>query len=121
MLLEEDLTYGIRGAAYEVYRQLGAGFLEKVYERALLRELRLRGYRAEAQVALKIEYKGERVGEYLADLVVEDRIILELKAQPALSPAHTSQLLNYLRASGKQVGLLLNFCYPKVTIKRVVC
>ncbi|RRQ21425.1 GxxExxY protein [Thiohalobacter thiocyanaticus] len=120
MLVEEELTYGIRGCVYEVYRQLGAGFLEKVYEKALIRELHLQGVNAEAQVPLKVEYKGEVVGEYLAGILVEARVLVELKAQSELSKVHEAQLVNYMRASGKKVGLLVNFTHPKAEIRRVV-
>ncbi len=80
-MLEEELSYKVRACVFEVYRELGAGFLEKVYEKALLKELVLQGLRAEAQVPLKVYYKKEAVGEYFADVVVEGKLILELKAQ----------------------------------------
>ena len=118
MLAEQALTYQIRAAVFEVSRVLGGGFLEKVYERALLKELSLRGLSARSQVPLAVQYKGETVGEYVADIVVEDRILLELKAQAGLADVHAAQLINYLRASGKRVGLLVNFTVPKATIKR---
>ncbi|BCO31769.1 hypothetical protein TspCOW1_18720 [Thiohalobacter sp. COW1] len=120
MLVEKGLTYGIRGCVYEVYRQLGAGFLEKVYEKALLRELCLQGLNAESQVPLRVEYKGEVVGEYLADILVESKVLVELKAQTELSKVHEAQLVNYLRASSKKVGLLVNFTHPRAEIKRII-
>jgi len=120
MLLEEELSYRIRGCVYEVFRELGGGFLEKVYEKALLRELQLQGLAAESQVSLPVSYKGCLVGQYVADMIVEDRVILELKAQYPLSSTNEAQLINYLHASGKKVGMLLNFATPKATVKRFV-
>ncbi|RZB31531.1 MAG: hypothetical protein SRB2_04500 [Desulfobacteraceae bacterium Eth-SRB2] len=115
-----DITYKIRAAIFEVNRILGAGFLEKVYENALLFELRHMGLKAKAQVPINVNYKGELVGEYFADIVVEDKVILELKAVESLQKIHEAQLLNYLRATKYRVGLLVNFTYPKAEIKRFV-
>ncbi len=120
MLLEEDLSYEVRGAIYEVYEHLGHGYLEKIYERALLLELEARGLKADCQVPLVVRYQGQVVGEYFADVVVEDRVILELKAQSRLTSADEVQLLNYLAASGLRVGLLVNFAHPKARIKGLV-
>jgi len=120
MLREEELTYRIRACVYEVSRVLGGGFLEKVYERALLRELMLRGMAARAQVQLPVRYKNELVGQYCADIVVENRVVLELKAQKEVGIAEEAQLINYLRAAGINVGLLVNFSYPKATVRRFV-
>ena len=116
----DDLTYQINGAIYEVNRELGGGFLEKVYENALLKELVLRGIKAESQVSMTVRYKGESVGEYCADIVVEGIILLELKAVEMLKGIHEAQLLNYLKATGCKLGLLVNFTYPKAEIKRFV-
>ena len=102
---EEEITFKIRGCVFEVFRVLGGGFLEQVYQQALLHELELQGLRAEGQRALEVTYKGKSVGVYLADILVEDRIVLELKAVQSLTKAHEAQLLNYLKASGKRVGL----------------
>ena len=113
-----DITYQINGAVYEVNRVLGPGFLEKVYENALLIELRLRGLKAEGQIPINVKYKSSLVGEYFADVVVEDQIILELKAVEKLQKIHEAQLLNYLKATGYQLGLLINFTHPKAEIKR---
>jgi len=120
MLKEEELSYVIRGCVYEVFRHLGCGFLEKVYENALLGELKDQGLRAESQMPLKVLYKKEVVGEYFADVVVEDSVILELKAQQQLLKVHEAQLLNYLKATDAKVGMLVNFTYPRATIKRLV-
>jgi GxxExxY protein len=119
-MLERDLSHVVRGCIYEVYRQLGCGFLEKVYEKALITELRLQGIKAEAQVPITVRYKHAVVGEYFADLVIERLIILELKAQERISPANEAQLLNYLKASGIRLGMLVNFSFPKASIKRIV-
>jgi len=119
-MLEEELTYIIRGCVYEVYRKLGCGFLESVYEKALLIELRSHGLQSGRQVPIEVNYKGENVGNYYADLVVNGSVILELKAQQRLSPASKVQLLNYLNATGLHLGLLINFSYPKASIQRIV-
>ena len=115
-----DITYAINGAVFEVNRVLGSGFLEKVYENALLLELRKRGLKAESQVPIKVLYKGNTVGDYSADILVEEKVIVELKTVEALDNVHEAQLLNYLKATGIQVGLLVNFKHPKAEIKRMV-
>ena len=115
-----DLTYKINGAVFEVNRILGAGFLEKVYENALMVELKLIGLNALSQVPVSVNFKGEVVGEYFADIVVNDQIILELKAVDTLQKIHEAQLLNYLKATEFKYGLLINFAYPKAEIKRFV-
>ena len=115
-----ELTYQINGAIFEVSRTLGAGFLEKVYENALMIELLKRGLKAESQVPIKVFYKEEAVGEYFADILVQNKVILELKAVENLSKLHEAQILNYLKATGIQVGLLVNFKHPKAEIKRMV-
>jgi GxxExxY protein len=115
-----ELTYQINGAIFEVNRVLGAGFLEKVYENALLIELIARGLKAENQIPIKVQYKGKEVGEYYADIVVENQVILELKALDSLQKIHEAQLLNYLKATGYKIGLLVNFTHPKAEIKRFV-
>ncbi|MBZ0073217.1 MAG: GxxExxY protein [Gammaproteobacteria bacterium] len=120
MLNQEELTYRIRGCVYEVFRDLGCGFLEKIYERALLRELRICGLDVQAQVPIEVQYKGAVVGEYFADMLVEDTVIIELKAQREASKEAEAQLLNYLKATGIRIGMLVNFHYPKATIKRFV-
>lgn len=120
MLSEEELTYKIRGAVFEVYRTLGAGFLESVYQNALMQELHLQGLKVISEVPLQVAYKGYSVGEFRVDLIVEDKVLLELKAQPTLPSSAEPQLINYLKATGIKVGLLINFTYPKATIKRIV-
>jgi GxxExxY protein len=113
-----ELTFRIRSAVFQVNRELGSGFLEKVYENALLIELKNSGLKAEAQVPIKVRYKGHEIGEYFADIVVEDRVIIELKAVESLQKIHEAQLLNYLKATGYKIGLLVNFTYPKAQITR---
>jgi len=115
-----ELTKGIIGAAFEVHRIPGYGFLEKVYEAALSRELRSRGHRVVNQAEIAVSYKGEPVGAYYADLLVDDAVICEVKALDKLTPAHEAQLLNYLKATGTKVGLLLNFGPQRVEVKRMV-
>ncbi|NVM25724.1 MAG: GxxExxY protein [Desulfobacterales bacterium] len=115
-----ELTYLINGAIFEVNRELGAGFLEKVFENALLVELIRRGIKAESQVPIKVKYKGVEVGEYYADIVVENQVIVEIKAVDSLQKIHEAQLLNYLKATGYKIGLLVNFTHPKAEVKRFV-
>jgi GxxExxY protein len=114
------LTEQVLSAVFEVSNTLGAGFLEKVYERALLLELRIRGIRAAAQASLDVTYKGRSVGEYFADMLVEDVLVIELKCVERLGDEHMAQCLNYLRASGLARCLLVNFQRPKVEWKRIV-
>ena len=116
----DDLTYSINAAVFEVNRELGPGFLEKVYENALLLELSKKGLKAKSQVPIKIKYKGTEVGDYYADIFVEDQVIVEVKAVESLQEVHEAQLLNYLKATGCKVGLLVNFTYPKAQIKSFV-
>lgn len=115
-----ELTEQVIGCAYAVYNVLGGGFLESVYERALLLELVSAGVKAVPQVPLDVFYRGEIVGKFFADMVVADAVILELKACEELSKAHEAQLVNYLVATGKDVGLLINFGPTQVTIRRKV-
>ncbi len=114
-----DLTEKIIGAFYRVYNTLGYGFSEKAYENALAIELRKLGLKVEQQARIVVYYEGEVVGEYQADLVVNDVVIVELKAVRQLADEHEAQLLNYLKATPIEVGLLLNFG-PKAEIKRKV-
>lgn len=120
MLEDEELTYKIRGCVFEVYRELGAGFLEKVYENALEIELLKQGLSVKKQFHLRVNYKENIIGEFTVDLLVEDRIILELKAAKKILAVHEAQLLNYLKVANLNVGLLVNFYYPKATVKRLV-
>ena len=115
-----ELTYKINGAIFEVNRVLGSGFLEKVYENALIEELKELGLKAENQVPINVKYKGKDVGEYYADIVVEKRVIIELKAIDSLQKIHEAQILNYLKATDFEIGLLVNFTHPKAEIKRFI-
>jgi len=115
-----DITYAINGAVFEVNKVLGPGFLEKVYENALLIELKKRGITAESQVPIKVFYKENVVGEYIADILVESKVIVELKTVETIDKIHEAQLLNYLKATGIQVGILVNFKHPKAEIRRMV-
>ena len=120
MLQKADLTYKIRGCIFEVANTLGHGFLEQVYEHALAIEFEMQGLAYKRQHPIQVFYKGRLAGNYIADFLVEDLVLLELKACSALLPQHEAQLLNYLRATGIEVGLLVNFGQSKVEIKRFV-
>jgi GxxExxY protein len=115
-----DVTYAINGAVFEVSRILGPGFLEKVYQNALLIELKKRGLKVQNEVPINVFYKEEVVGQYIADILVEERVIVELKTVEKLDKVHEAQLLNYLKATGIRVGLLVNFKSRKAEIKRMV-
>lgn len=108
-LLHQELTDGIIKIFYEVYNELGYGFLEKVYQNALFLELKNKGYKVEAQKKISVYYKGIEVGEFYADIVVEELVILELKAVDCIIKDFENQILNYLRGTDCEVGLLLNF------------
>jgi len=111
------LSEKIIGIFYKVYNELGYGFLEKVYENAMMIDFRREDVPAVSQSAIKVYYEGEIVGEYFADILVDDKIIVEIKAAKNLALEHEAQLLNYLKATSIEVGLLLNFG-PKPEIKR---
>ncbi|HYA01779.1 MAG TPA: GxxExxY protein [Syntrophobacteria bacterium] len=113
------LTEEIIGAFYQVYNTLGYGFLEKVYENALIIELKKAGISALPQGSITVIYEGEVVGEYLADILVDNKVIVEIKAVKRLAPEHEAQLLNYLKATDIEVGLLLNFG-PQPEVRRKV-
>ena len=108
-ILHKELTGSILKLFYEVYNELGHGFLEKVYQNALYTELKNNGFDVESQKQIKVYYKNVEVGEYYADLIVNDKVILELKATESITEAHEFQLLNYLKSKNIEVGLLLNF------------
>ena len=115
-----ELTEKIIGCAYRIYNKMGFGFLESVYEKCMLIELRKEGLNAEAQRPITVSYDNEIVGDFIADIIVEDTIILELKSVKRIVKAHEVQLVNYLVATGKSVGLVLNFGERKVEIKRKI-
>ena len=114
------LTERIIGAAFTVSNALGHGFLELVYKNALAEELTVSGLAVAKEKTFPVLYRGKQMGLYTADLVIEDAVIIELKAVEILVQAHRAQLLNYLKASGLPVGLLMNFGQPKLEIKRVI-
>jgi GxxExxY protein len=116
----KELTEKIIGCAYRVYNKMGFGFLESVYEKCMLIELRKAGLNAESQKPITVYYEDEIVGEFVADIIVNDTIILELKSLRRIIKAHEVQLVNYLVATGKPVGLILNFAESKVEVKRKV-
>jgi len=119
-LEHKELTEKIIACVYRVYNTMGAGFLESVYEKCLIIELRKSGLLVESQKPIQVFYDNELVGEFIADIVVNDTVILELKAIKQLLKVHEVQLVNYLVATGKPVGLLINFGETKAEIKRKV-
>ena len=116
----KNVTETVIGCAYRVYNKMGFGFLESVYEKCLLIELHKAGMDAEAQKPITVYYDGEIVGEFVADIIVNDTVILELKSVRRVIKAHEVQLVNYLVATGKPIGLILNFGESKVEVKRKV-
>ena len=114
----EDITGKIIGCAYQVYNTMGFGYLESVYEKCLMIELSKAGLNAESQKPITVFYSGEIVGNFIADIIVDDTIIIEIKSVKHLAKAHEVQLVNYLVATKKPVGLLLNFGEKKVELKR---
>lgn len=121
-IIFKDECYAIQGAIFEVHKEIGPGFLESVYQECLEKELLLRKIPFQKQVEIQIEYKGQRLDQfYKADLICHDSIIIELKACKSFEPIHRAQLLNYLKATNKRLGLLVNFnAYPKVAIERII-
>jgi GxxExxY protein len=121
-ILYREECYQIQGAVFEVYREMGCGFLEGVYQECLEKELSKRGIPFVAQQELKLTYKGEPLRQaYIPDFICHESIIIELKALAATTGEHRAQVMNYLKASRIRLGLLVNFgCYPKATIERIV-
>jgi GxxExxY protein len=119
-IIEKDLSYKVVGIAYKVRDELGYGFLEKVYENALAISLVENGIKAVQQYPLNVMFHGQVVGVYYADIVVEDRIIIEVKSCDRIIPAHKAQILNYLKATGLRLGLILNFSKQSVEVERLV-
>ena len=114
----EPLTGQILESAFEVSNELGVGFLESVYEGALFIALIDKNLRVERQAPIKVRFRNQLVGQFIADLLIEDQIIVELKAVKTLAPEHSAQTLNYLKATGKPVAMLLNFGSPKLEYRR---
>jgi GxxExxY protein len=119
-ILHKELSYAIVGAAMEVHRILGPGFLEVVYQAALAHELALRNIRYEQFKRLPVTYKGIMVGDYVADFMVEDKVILEIQAVSILHPRHEAQAINYLTATGFRLAILLNFGADSLQHRRLV-
>ena len=117
-LKHEQITRSVIGCAFAVINELGAGFLESVYEKALLLVLRQKGLSAISRYPVKVMFRGECVGDFYADIFVEEKVIVELKAVKAIAPEHQAQIINYLNATGVEVGLLINFGNPKLEYKR---
>ncbi len=114
----EEITKQVIGCAFDVINELGTGFLESVYEKSLLLTLRQKGLSVVSQHPITVRFRGESVGDFFADLLVEDKVIVELKAVKAIAPEHQAQIINYLNATGIEVGLLINFGNPKLEYKR---
>jgi GxxExxY protein len=114
------ITRRIIGCAFEVGSELGIGYLEKIYENALVHEMRKQGLLVQQQVPLQVLYDGVVVGEFLADIIVEEKVLVELKSVPGIIEAHMAQCLNYLKTTGLSVGLILNFGTTRVQTKRLV-
>ncbi len=119
MLKHRELSKRIIAAAYAVHKELGYGFVEKVYKNALAIELQEDNIKCAVEVPLKVLYHGKTVGDYFADIIVEDRMIVEAKAVSKLEPVHEVQLVNYLKATGLQIGLLINFGQSVTVTRRV--
>jgi GxxExxY protein len=118
--VKDKLTEKIIGCAFTVSNTLGCGFLEKVYENALMVEMKACGLACEQQKQIPVTYRGTMVGDYYADILVESQVILEIKAAKAIDDTHQAQLINYLKATSIHTGLILNFGTPKVGFKRLV-
>jgi GxxExxY protein len=116
----EDITEKIIGVAYKVYNTLGSGYLESVYEQCMLIEIEKAGLQTESQKSIRVYYDGKIVGNFVADMIVENSIIVELKVVRQISKIHEAQLVNYLVSTGKDIGLLINFGSEKVQIKRKI-
>lgn len=119
-ILYKDLSYKIVGLAMEVYNKLGYGFLEKVYENALMILFQREGIQAEQQAPIKVYFDGKVVGDYVADILIENKIIIELKSVEKIINAHKAQVLNYLSATGVHLGIILNFGKEELTFERFV-
>jgi GxxExxY protein len=119
-MLHSELTEKIIACAYEVYNKMGYGYLESVYEKCMLIEMSNLGLKVETQKPLKVSYKGQIVGDFVADIIVNDTVIVELKSVNKIVKAHEIQLVNYLVTTNKPVGLILNFAKDKVEVKRKV-
>ncbi|MCS5423136.1 MULTISPECIES: GxxExxY protein [Psychrilyobacter] len=118
--LYKELSYEIIGLAMEVHRELGTGFLEKVYENALMILFEEKNLKSRQQEPIKISFRNKIIGDYIADIIVEDKIILELKCTSKIIEVHKAQIANYLKATGKKIGIIINFGNKSLEIERVV-
>ena len=118
-IIEKELSYQIINAAYEVHNRLGPGFLEAIYEAAMVLELESRGHKVENQVRVPVCYRKQQIGEHFLDLLVDEKVILELKAVKEIAPIHQQQALSYLKATGLELAIVINFGTPSVKYKRV--
>jgi GxxExxY protein len=118
-IVDDQLTGAIIQACFEVSNELGAGFLESVYEKALVVALTQKGLKVAAQVPMKVKFRGVIVGDYFADLIVEDQVLIELKAVSRILQEHKAQVINYLTATGIAIGLLVNFGTPRIEYFRL--
>ncbi len=119
-IIYRDLSYQIMSAIFEVHKTLGPGFVESIYEKALIEEFAKEGIKVETQKVIDVIYKEKKIGKHRLDLIVEDKIVIELKSVERFAPHHTAQLLSYLKASGYRLGILVNFSKAKVEYRRVV-
>ena len=119
-IIEKELSYEIVGISMKIFNDLGHGFLEKVYENALKNELENIGLKVKQQYPIEVKYNGKTIGDYIADLLIDDKLIIELKTVEKLSKIHEAQLLNYLKATGLRFGLLINFSPYKLEFKKLV-
>ncbi len=119
-IIYKELSYKIIGIAMEIHRELGYGYLEKVYENALLVLLKENNINAEQQKELSVNFRGHEVGKYIADIVIENKIILELKVATAIKDVHKAQVANYLKTTGLKLGIIINFGKDRLEYERVV-
>ena len=119
-IIYSDLSYEIMGTIFEVHKELGPGFIESIYEKALIEELSKRGIKVETQKVIDITYKDKKVGVHRLDLIVEDKVVVEFKTVERFSIHHKAQLTSYLKASGYKLGILVNFSKSKVEYQRVL-
>lgn len=119
-IIEEELSYQIMNAAFAVQNELGSGFLESIYEAAMVLELEARGHRVETQIRVPVHYREQKIGEHILDILVDSKVILELKAISEITAIQQQQALSYLKATGLRLAIVINFGSPKVQYERVV-
>jgi len=119
-IIYKKLSYEIIGIAMEVHNRLGSGFLEKVYENAMIILLNKKGVKSKAQFPIKIEFENQIIGDYIVDIFVENQIILELKSVNKIHEKHKSQIINYLKATNKQLGIIINFGNDRLEYERII-